>query len=135
MKRMRQLMGRRMKAGALGVVLAYALLFQSLLGAVAQGAMAAPGQADAFAVLCSSHGIASAPQGDGDPAAPSVDCPCATLCRLGAMAGPVVPASAAQLDAPLLAELPAPPVASSVFSPPQFDPGSGHARAPPVLSV
>ncbi|MGV6876411.1 DUF2946 family protein [Pseudochelatococcus sp. B33] len=58
---------RRETRSWVAVVAAYALVIQSLLGAFAIGASAAPSRLDAFGtVICTSHGVEALPDG-ADP--------------------------------------------------------------------
>lgn len=90
MKAMRQMLGDRMLATALAVVLAYLLAFQGFTGSLARASMAFAAQAPLH-VLCGSDGViqAGAPQ-NNDPLKRSADCPCASLCRLASSVAPAI---------------------------------------------
>ena len=88
MTSMRRLFRDRVTAGLWVVLIAAALLLQGVLASVVQGRMAAAA-ADPLNVICSDHGTGPISPA-GDPRDKSVDCPCATLCRLAATAMPAV---------------------------------------------
>jgi hypothetical protein len=132
---MRQLSRDRVSASAIALLVSSLLLLQGLVGAMAQGAMAAAA-ADPLHVICTSSGAAVL---DPDPAGGSPqrkkapDCPCASLCRiasgampgiLGAHPGPVVIAGTGAVEA--CAERPGHPV-------PTLRGLIGEPRAPPIL--
>lgn len=90
MKAMREILGDRMLATALAVVLAYLLAFQGFTGSLARAATAITAQ-DPFHVLCGSNGIIEKSSADtDDPLKRSADCPCASLCRLASSVAPVI---------------------------------------------
>jgi hypothetical protein len=128
---LRRILTQRLATGALGVVLAYMLLLQSVFASISQGMMAGAAP-DPIGVICSIHGPSIAPD---DPADRSRDCPCATLCQLGSSAAPALPATLVLLplqwaDEGAIAY--AAPVQTPVSAPVRR---LAHARAPPFLSA
>jgi hypothetical protein len=97
MKAMRQILSDRMLATVLAVVFAYLLAFQGFTGNMARASTAVAAQ-DPFHVMCGASGLFDAgPSGTDRPLKKSVDCPCATLCRLASSAAPAILASAVVL--------------------------------------
>lgn len=132
MTSMRRLFRDRVTAGLWVVLIAAALLVQGVLASVAQGRMAAAA-ANPLNVICSDHGAGPISPA-GDPREKSVDCPCATLCRLAATAMPAVldePAVLITRHAPITAMLPMRLADLSVAPPLDL---SAPPRAPPSVS-
>lgn len=91
MRLFRSLLADRFQNGMAILLLGYLLVLQGLLGAMAQGVMAASPGADV--IICSTSGATGLPgNAEAGGTAPSErraphDCPCATACRMaGAMA-------------------------------------------------
>ncbi|KXF75160.1 hypothetical protein ATN84_21055 [Paramesorhizobium deserti] len=80
---MRYLLKDRLSAGAFAVLIVWLLVLQSLLGALAQSAMAASA-ADPLHVICAADGAnVLESEGQGDlPQKKAPECPCASLCQL-----------------------------------------------------
>ncbi len=82
MKAMRQILSDRMLATALAVALAYLLAFQGFTGNIARASTSVAVE-DQLHVMCGASGVFdAAPMGADSPFGKSVECPCATLCRL-----------------------------------------------------
>jgi len=121
----------RKSVQGLAALVVYALLLQGFAAGLAHGAMAAAAFAEP--VLCSAHWTDS-----GGPEAPGgkgLDCRCAALCHLGALAAPAIlgggirPAYAesGQTEAGFsLAEILLRPAPACLIA---------KARAPPVFSI
>ncbi|RCS22734.1 DUF2946 domain-containing protein [Phyllobacterium salinisoli] len=91
MKTIRLVLKDRMTATATAVLVAYLLILQGLVGAMAQGSMAASA-IDPLHVICSASGDATIdlPADQHGPAKMAVDCPCCALCRLASTSVPVI---------------------------------------------
>jgi hypothetical protein len=136
MKAMRLFLRDRLLAGASAALVAYLLVFQTLLAGMAHGAMAAA-VGNPLGVICASDGSVSAGHSTPDDGSGSREpaCPCATLCQfasgLAAASPPAEPALA------YLAPLGTVVVRSDQPNLPCSPPLrlSGAPRAPPHLSV
>ncbi len=91
MQHMRHLLKDRLSAGAFALLIAWLLVLQSLLGALAQGVMAASA-ADPFHVICTTDGAAALQleEQDGQPQKKAPECPCASLCQIASGAVPAI---------------------------------------------
>ncbi|GEM_PF-3673096 len=128
--------GRRLSGRAIALLVAYVLLVHGVVIAVAQGAMAAPGNGLPF-VICAPSGAATLPY-DGSDKAParsgSHDC-CAVRCQMLFAASACLPENVlATAFAPHGVLVAAPP---SRAGPPRSRPARllAEPRAPPRLSA
>ncbi|PYE89938.1 DUF2946 family protein [Phyllobacterium leguminum] len=86
----RQLLKDRLSAGAIALLMAYLLVLQSLLGIMAQSAMATSALGPLH-VICTSTGAEAAdPGGQGGLPQKAPECPCASLCQLASGATPAI---------------------------------------------
>lgn len=98
----RQLLKDRSSASAIALLIACLLVVQSLLGLMAQSAMAASA-ADPVHVICTSSGGTSVDI-DGLPQKKAPECPCASLCQFASASTPAILNDYARLPAVALVD-------------------------------
>ncbi len=134
MKAMRQILSDRVLATALAVALAYLLAFQGFTGNLARASTSVVVQ-DQLHVMCGASGVFdAAPAGADNPFKRSVECPCATLCRLASsVAGAILtPSILLQPSATATSErITFPGLSTPVQAPRHISP---DARGPPFVS-
>jgi hypothetical protein len=115
----------------IGLVLAFALLFQALVLSVSSGAYAATLAADGNSVMCTARGAVTDRTVPG-PRHKSADCcstSCRTACGVGGGAG-IIPI-ALRVKLPAAVEVPAEPPRAPGFTLRSAEASTAQPRAPP----
>lgn len=75
----------------MAVVIAYVIVLQAVIGGYARAATMTNAAQDPFHVICAAYGTTTtSTDKNDDPLRKSIDCPCATLCRLAGSSTPAL---------------------------------------------